>query len=120
MPVHHQIASIAAWNDEQHVIDNRTEYRAKFEAVLNILSPIMKVEQTDASFYLWPETPIDDVIFAQKLYQQQHVTVVPGSYLSRTVNGHNPGENRVRMALVAPVDECIEAAKRIRRFIEAL
>lgn len=120
MPVHHQIASIAAWNDEQHVIDNRTEYRAKFEAVLNILSPIMKVEQTDASFYLWPETPIDDVIFAQKLYKQQHVTVVPGSYLSRTVNGHNPGENRVRMALVAPVDECIEAAKRIRRFIEAL
>ena len=120
MPVHHQLASIAAWNDERHVVDNRTEYRAKFEAVLNILSPVMKVEQTDASFYLWPETPIDDVSFAQKLYQQQHVTVVPGSYLSRTVNGHNPGQNRVRMALVAPVDECIEAAKRIRSFIQQL
>lgn len=120
MPIHHQLASIAAWNDEQHVIANRTEYRNKFDAVLEILAPVMKVKQTDASFYLWPETPIDDVSFAQKLYQQQHVTVVPGSYLSRTVDGHNPGQNRVRMALVAPVDECIEAAKRIRTFIEEL
>lgn len=120
MPIHHQLASIAAWNDEQHVVANRSEYRAKFEAVLEILSPVMKVEQTDASFYLWPETPIDDVSFAQKLFQQQHVTVVPGSYLSRTIKGHNPGQNRVRMALVAPVNECIEAAKRIRSFIEQL
>lgn len=120
MPLYHQLASIAAWNDEEHVIDNRTQYRAKFEAVLEILSPVMKVEQTDASFYLWPETPIDDVSFAQKLYQEQHVTVVPGSYLSRTVNGHNPGQNRVRMALVAPLEECIVAARRIRRFIEQL
>jgi N-succinyldiaminopimelate aminotransferase len=120
MPIHHQLASIAAWNDEQHVVANRSEYRAKFEAVLEILSPVMKVEQTDASFYLWPETPIDDVSFAQKLFQQQHVTVVPGSYLSRTIKGHNPGQNRVRMALVAPVNECIEAAKRIRSFIEHL
>ncbi len=120
MPIHHQLASIAAWNDEQHVVANRSEYRAKFEAVLEILSPVMKVEQTDASFYLWPKTPIDDVSFAQKLFQQQHVTVVPGSYLSRTIKGHNPGQNRVRMALVAPIDECIEAAKRIRTFIEQL
>ena len=120
LPIHHQLASIDAWNDEQHVIENRVQYKAKFEAVLDILSPVMKIKQTDASFYLWPETPIDDETFAQKLYEQQHVTVVPGSYLSRTVNGHNPGSNRVRMALVAPVEECIEAAQRIRAFIENL
>lgn len=120
LPIHHQLASIKAWNDEQHVIDNRTEYRAKFKAVLEILEPVMNISQTDASFYLWPETPIDDVSFAQKLYEEQHVTVVPGSYLSRTIDGHNPGQNRVRMALVAPVEECIEAARRIRTFIETL
>jgi N-succinyldiaminopimelate aminotransferase len=120
LPIHHQLASIEAWQDERHVIENRAQYKAKFEAVLDILSPVMKVKQSDASFYLWPETPIDDETFAQKLYEEQHVTVVPGSYLSRTVNGHNPGKNRVRMALVAPVEECIEAAKRIRAFIENL
>jgi N-succinyldiaminopimelate aminotransferase len=120
MPIHHQLASIEAWKDEAHVLANRDAYREKFKAVLEILEPVMNVEQTDASFYLWPETPIDDIEFAQKLYQQQHVTVVPGSYLSRTVNGHNPGQGRVRMALVAPVEECIEAANRIKVFIEGL
>lgn len=120
LPIHHQLASIEAWKDERHVIENRAQYKAKFEAVLDILSPVMKVKQTDASFYLWPETPIDDETFAQKLFEEQHVTVVPGSYLSRTVNGHNPGKNRVRMALVAPIEECIEAANRIRAFIENL
>ena len=120
LPVHHQLASIAAWNDETHVIANRTAYRQKFAAVLEILAPVMDVQQTDASFYLWPKTPIDDERFAQALYREQHVTVVPGSYLSRTVNGENPGANRVRMALVAPIEECIEAAKRIKTFIESL
>ncbi len=120
MPIQHQLASIAAWNDEPHVIENRTAYREKFSAVLSILSPVMDVMQTDASFYLWPKTPICDQVFAKELYRQQAVTVVPGSYLSRTVDGHNPGENRVRMALVAPIEECIEAANRIKTYLSTL
>ncbi|KZX78976.1 succinyldiaminopimelate transaminase [Oleiphilus sp. HI0009] len=120
LPVHHQLASIAAWNDETHVVENRDQYRAKFKAVLEILEPVMDVEQTDASFYLWAETPISDEQFAQQLFKEQNVTVVPGSYLSRAVGGINPGANRVRMALVAPVDECVEAANRIKTFIEGL
>lgn len=120
MPIHNQLASIAAWNDEQHVIENRRQYTQKFAAVLDILQPVMSVEQTAASFYLWPETPINEEDFAQQLFAQQQVTVLPGSYLSRTIDGHNPGAGRIRMALVASVDECIEAAQRIRRLIETL
>lgn len=118
LPIQH--ASIAAWNDEQHVLSNRDEYRAKFKAVLKTLSPVMNVAQTDASFYLWPETPIDDQAFALGLFEQQHVTVLPGSFLSRERDGVNPGKNRVRMALVAELDECIDAANRIKTFIETL
>ncbi|MCD8521423.1 MAG: succinyldiaminopimelate transaminase [Saccharospirillaceae bacterium] len=120
MPLQTQLASIAAWNDEQHVADNRALYTQKFRAVIDILNPVIAVEQTDASFYLWVQTPISEETFAQQLFAQQNVTVLPGSYLSRTVDGINPGENRVRMALVASVDECIEAAHRIRRFVESL
>ncbi|WP_156490519.1 aminotransferase class I/II-fold pyridoxal phosphate-dependent enzyme, partial [Oleiphilus sp. HI0086] len=120
MPIQHQLASIEAWNDEAHVQENRKAYKRKFEAVLEILSPVLNIKQSDASFYLWPETPISDEEFAQKLYQQKHVTVLPGSYLSRTVNDLNPGKNRIRMALVASEEECIEAATRIREFVESL
>ncbi len=120
MPLQTQLASIAAWNDEQHVAENRALYTQKFRAVIDILSPVLPVQQTDASFYLWVETPIDEETFAQQLFAQQNVTVLPGSYLSRTVDGINPGKNRVRMALVAGVDECIEAAQRIRAFVESL
>lgn len=120
MSVPTQLASIAAWNDETHVAHNRALYTQKFAAVIDILSPVMPVQQTDASFYLWAETPIDEEQFAQQLFAQQHVTVLPGSYLSRTVDGINPGRRRVRMALVASVDECIEAAQRIRQFVESL
>lgn len=120
MSVPTQLASIAAWNDETHVAHNRALYTQKFAAVIDILSPLMPVQQTDASFYLWVETPIDEEQFAQQLFAQQHVTVLPGSYLSRTVDGINPGQRRVRMALVASVDECIDAAQRIRRFVESL
>ena len=120
MPIQHQWASIEAWNDEAHVQENRKAYKRKFEAVLEILSPVLNIKQSDASFYLWPETPISDEEFAQKLYQQKHVTVLPGSYLSRTVNDLNPGKNRIRMALVASEEECIEAATRIREFVESL
>lgn len=120
MPIQHQWASIAAWQDEAHVRTNRDAYRAKFDAVLTRLSPLMKVRQTDAGFYLWPETPVEDTVFARKLFAQQNVTVLPGSYLSREVDGINPGANHVRMALVAPLDECIEAADRICRFVKQL
>ena len=120
MPVASQLASIAAWGDEAHVKENRDLYRAKFDAVLEILAPVLDIQRPDAGFYLWPRTPISDSDFARRLYEAEHVTVVPGSYLSREVNGNNPGANRVRMALVAPLAECIEAAQRIRRFVESL
>lgn len=120
MPIQTQLASIAAWGDEAHVVENRSAYKLKFEKVLEILEPVMNISQTDASFYLWPETPIDDEQFAAQLLAQQNVVVVPGSYLSRDVDGNNPGSNRIRMALVAPVEECIEAAERIREFVLSL
>ena len=120
MPIQHQIASVAAWDDEKHVIENRSIYKQKFDAVLNILAPVLNVKQTDASFYLWPETPISDEEFAQRLFKEKHVTVLPGSYLSRTVDGLNPGANRIRMALVAPLSECIDAANRIKDFVNEI
>ena len=118
MPIHNQLASIAAWNDEDHVRENRAAYRAKFEAVVPILREVMNVDFPDAGFYLWPETPMDDETFARELSAQHNVHVLPGRYLSRTVDGHNPGENRVRMALVAPLEECVEAARRIVEFVK--
>lgn len=120
MPIQHQLASIEAWNDEEHTIANRAVYTEKFARVTEILSPVLNFSQPEASFYLWPETPVQEEVFAQKLFAEQNVTVLPGSYLSRTINGENPGRNRVRMALVATLDECIEAAERIRRFTESL
>ncbi|MCK7549542.1 succinyldiaminopimelate transaminase [Marinobacter koreensis] len=119
MPIHNQLASIAAWQDEDHVRENRAAYRAKFEAVVPILREVMDVDFPDAGFYLWPETPMDDETFARELSAQQNVHVLPGRYLSRTIEGHNPGENRVRMALVAPLEECVEAANRIVEFVKA-
>jgi len=119
MPVQTQLASIAAWNDEAHVRDNRDLYREKFVAVLEILGPVLDVQKPDGGFYLWAKVPgNDDAAFCRGLFEQQHVTVVPGSYLSRDVDGVNPGAGRVRMALVAPLAECVEAARRIRAFIE--
>ena len=120
MPPFTQVASISAWRDEQHVLANRRLYREKFDAVLDILQPVMNVSRPDAGFYLWPETPISDTDFAQQLYLQHNVSVLPGSYLSREVDGINPGDRRLRMALVAPLEECIEAANRIKEFINQL
>ena len=115
-----QEASIAAWSDEAHVVTNRTAYRKKFAAVTDILRGTLEFTDPNASFYLWPKTPIDDEQFARGLYAQQNVTVLPGQYLSRQTATGNPGQNRVRMALVADIDECIEAAKRIVRYVESL
>jgi N-succinyldiaminopimelate aminotransferase len=113
-----QAASIAAWQDETHVRENREVYRQKYDAVMEILGPVMDVTRPPASFYLWPKTPVADEQFACDLFAEQHVTVLPGSFLSRTAQGINPGQNRVRLALVASLAECVEAAKRIRYFIE--
>ncbi len=115
-----QMASIAAWNDESHVLANRELYREKFDRALAILSPIMNVERPAGSFYLWPETPIDDTAFARELHQRENVTVLPGSYLSRESDGINPGASRVRIALVAPVEDCVAAAERIRNLVQSL
>lgn len=128
MPLHHQEASIVAWSDEAHVRENREHYRAKFAAVSEILAPVLDFTQPDGAFYLWPRTPIDDESFARRLYAERGVIVLPGSYLGREGHGGanggkagaNPGENRVRLALVAELDNCIEAAQRIRDFCETL
>lgn len=117
-PLH--AASIAAWKDETHVVENRRLYRDKFAAVLDILRPVLEVGMPAAAFYLWPKTPLPDDEFARRLYQEQAVSVLPGSYLARTARGTNPGTNRVRIALVASLAECVEAARRIRAFVESL
>ena len=120
MPPVHQLASVEAWNDEEHVKQNRKIYVKKFEAVIDILKPVISVSLPDAGFYLWLNTPIDDETFARDLFAQQNVTVLPGSYLSRESGGINPGRNHVRLALVAPLDECITAANRIKQYIQTL
>ncbi|MGI9285063.1 MAG: succinyldiaminopimelate transaminase [Pseudomonadales bacterium] len=120
MSLQTQHASIATWQDEQHVIQNRALYKEKFDAVLEILAPIMDVQAPDAGFYLWPRTPIDEVEFAQKLFIQENVTVLPGSFLSREAGGMDPGKDRVRIALVAELQECLESARRIKKFVESL
>jgi N-succinyldiaminopimelate aminotransferase len=120
LPVHTQLASIAAWNDEQHVQDNRILYRKKFDAVLDILGGALDVKKPDAAFYLWAGTPMDDTQFTRELFRAENVTVLPGQFLARTSNNHNPGERRIRMALVATLEECVEAANRIRRFVDSL
>jgi N-succinyldiaminopimelate aminotransferase len=118
MPPATQAASVRAWQDEHHVIENRRLYREKFSAVLEILAPVLNVQLPDAGFYLWPRTPVDGEEFARGLLEQQNVIVLPGSYLSRTAAGINPGQGHVRMALVAPLEDCIEAAERIKSWLD--
>ena len=115
-----QRASIAAWQDEAHVRDNRDQYRAKFDAVQPLIASVMDSPLPDASFYLWARTPVDDAEFARRLLAEYNVAVLPGSYLARNAHGINPGAGFVRIALVAPAGECIEAAERIVQFCRAL
>lgn len=115
-----QQASIAAWQDETHVIENRRLYREKFSAVTAILKPVLPVTIPEGSFYLWPETPLDDIQFSRDLFASENLTVLPGQFLSRTTEYGNPGSRRIRMALVAPIAECIEAAERLVRFVKGL
>jgi len=115
-----QAASIAAWDEETHVVDNRNLYRTKFAQVTPVLAEVMEVKLPDAAFYLWAKVPDawqgKDDDFARALLQATGVTVLPGSYLAREVNGKNPGQGRIRMALVAETAECLEAAHRIASF----
>ncbi len=111
-----QQASIAAWHDEAHVVDNRDRYRAKFDAALRLLSPVLDVYRPDGGFYLWAGTPEDDATFAKELYRDTNVTVLAGQYLGRDAHGVNPGHGRVRIALVPDYDACLQAVERIASF----
>ncbi len=115
-----QSASIAAWSDESHVIENRVLYKQKFDAVFPILKDVLEVGMPDAGFYLWPKTPIDDTEFARMLYRDYNVLVLPGRFLAREADGSNPGSGFIRIALVAPLSECVEAAQRIRKLCATL
>jgi N-succinyldiaminopimelate aminotransferase len=114
-----QTASAAAWDDEAHVVDNRAQYRDKFAQVTPILAEVMDVALPDAGFYLWAKVKGSDTDFARDLLAQYNVTVLPGSYLAREAHGHNPGAQRIRMALVAEAAECVEAAQRIVQFMKS-
>ncbi len=119
-----QAASIAAWNDEAHVAENRAKYLQKFKQITPMLAEVLDVALPDAGFYLWARvdklSQITDTEFARRLYAEYNVTVLPGSYVARDAHGVNPGANRIRMALVAEVDECLEAARRIVEFTKKL
>jgi len=117
-PVQH--ASIAAWGDEMHVRDNRRQYAEKYHAVLPRLQPPLRTFMPEGGFYLWITTPIEDTEFTRSLYREYNVLVLPGSVLARHANGENPGQNYVRVALVAPLAECVEAVERMNRFAKGL
>lgn len=115
-----QAASVAAWNEESHVVENRRLYTQKFSEAIDVLSSVAAVQMPDASFYLWIKTPISDTEFTRRLYRDYNVTVLPGSFLARNAQGMNPGENFIRVALVASPQECAEAMQRMKLFFEKL
>ena len=117
MPVPTQLASVTAWQDEEYATSNRRIYQEKFERVLQILAPHLDVMKPDGAFYLWPDVHGDDERFVRDLYASQAVTVLPGSYLARAGSDGNPGAGRVRISLVPPLQQCLEAAERIREFV---
>ena len=120
MPLPTQRASIVAWNDDAHVRANRALYREKYDRVVPILADVLDVERPAGGFYLWQKVPGDDVAFTAGLFERQNVLVVPGSYLARDNAGSNPGRGRIRISLVANVDDCVEAAQRIAHFVRSL
>ena len=120
MPVHVQVASERAWLDEEHVIANRAVYRSKFEATQAVMARTFGAQLPDGAFYYWPDVGVDDELFAAELYRRENITVLPGKYLGRTVEGQNPGSNRVRIALVAPYQECVDAISRLCRASEEI
>jgi N-succinyldiaminopimelate aminotransferase len=134
MAVPTQLASIAAWREDGHAAENRRLYQEKFERVLPILAPVMKVEKPAGAFYLWQDVGGDDEVFTRELFARKNLTVLPGSYLARASRGAtgtgaggrgaaaavSPGAGRVRISLVAPVAQCVEAAERIRDFVRGI
>jgi N-succinyldiaminopimelate aminotransferase len=120
MPVPTQLASAAAWSDETHVAANRRLYQQKFDRVLPILHDVLKLARPAGGFYLWPRVADDDAAFVRALYQRTALTILPGSYLAREHAGENPGRGRVRISLVPPLEQCVDAAQRLRDFIDAL
>ncbi len=118
LPVQH--ASIAAWRDEEHVRANRQLYADKYRAVLPLIAAPLAAGMPEGGFYLWVQTPVDDASFARKLHRQYNVLVLPGSFLARDAHGANPGREHVRIALVAPLSECVEAVQRINQFVASL
>ena len=112
-----QAASIAAWNDEAHVIENRRLYAEKFKTITPMLAGKLEVDMPDAAFYLWAKSNISDTELAIKLYRDLNITVLPGSLLAREAHGQNPGKNFIRMALVASLNECVDAANRIKKYL---
>ncbi len=120
MSVAVQRASIAAWNDEAHVRENRRLYAEKFAATLPLIQNKLKTEKPEGGFYLWVRTPIGDAEFARGLQRDYNVLVLPGSFLARDAHGENPGKNHVRIALVAPLAECVEAVGRMMQFAKTL
>jgi N-succinyldiaminopimelate aminotransferase len=118
MPVPTQLASIAAWDDDAHAAANRELYREKYRRVIPILEPVLDVLEPDGAFYLWTCVKCDDETFTRDLYATQNLTILPGSYLARDTPAGNPGRQRVRISLVATVEECVIAAQRIRTFLE--
>jgi len=112
-----QMASIAAWKDEAHVIENRRLYREKFAAFFERVNPVLPLAMPDAAFYFWANVGPDDVAFTRDLFAETHITVLPGSYIAREASGVNPGRGYVRMALVSTVEDAVEAADRVREFM---
>jgi len=112
-----QMASIAAWKDESHVIESRRMYREKFAAFYERVNPVLPLVMPDAAFYFWANVGGDDAQFARDLFAETHITVLPGSYIAREAHGANPGRGFVRMALVSTVDDAVEAAQRMHRFL---
>jgi N-succinyldiaminopimelate aminotransferase len=117
MAVPTQLASVAAWEEDSHAVANRRLYQEKFDKVLPILAPVLHVERPAGAFYLWPDVGGDDERFTRELFARKNLTVLPGSYLARASGSSNPGAGRVRISLVAPVAQCVEAAERIRDFL---
>jgi N-succinyldiaminopimelate aminotransferase len=115
-----QAASVAAWKDEAHVRENRKLYATKFAQATPIIASALRTAQPEAAFYLWARTPIDDTEYSRRLFAERNVTVLPGSFLARTRDGLNPGAGFVRIALVAGLDEVLDAARRIAEFTQAL